>query len=91
MKSILKIRSLLNRHLSHNKGYFLATRSLKPISRKFGFDRGTPIDRYWINKFIEENSQYIKGNVLEIGDSRYTKEFGKSVINSDVLDIDKKN
>lgn len=24
----------------------------EPISRKFGFDRGCPIDRYYINSFI---------------------------------------
>ena len=46
-----------------------------PISSKFGFDRGTPIDRYYIEKFLTENSNYIKGNLLEIADSNYSKKY----------------
>ncbi len=69
-------------------GYFLATRSLKPISRKFGFDRGTPIDRYWIESFLSDHHSDIKGRVLEIGDNRYTKQFGGNAVKqSDVLDV----
>ena len=29
-------------------------RRLSPISRHFGFDRGTPIDRYYIEGFLAE-------------------------------------
>lgn len=51
-------------------------RSKIPISRVFGFDRGVPIDRYYIEKFLELNSDLIKGVVLEIGDDVYTRSFG---------------
>jgi SAM-dependent methyltransferase len=51
-------------------------RTLEPVSRKFGFDRGTPIDRYYIERFLEENAGSIRGRVLEIGDDRYTRRFG---------------
>ncbi len=89
---ILKIRAWLNRQVfKKSKRYFVPVRSLKPISRKFGFDRGVPIDRYWIESFLQANSHHIKGHVLEITDSKYTSKFGKGVILSDVLDIDKKN
>jgi hypothetical protein len=60
-------------------------RSVHPKSQKFGFDRGGPINHYYIEKFIEENSQCIRGTVLEIADSRYTKKFGKNVIKSEIL------
>jgi hypothetical protein len=50
--------------------------SAQPVSRVFGFDRGLPIDRYYIEKFLDENRVHIRGRVLEIGDSRYTKKFG---------------
>jgi hypothetical protein len=33
----------------------------KPISAVFGLDRGTPIDRYYIEKFIDNN----KGSVVK--------------------------
>jgi SAM-dependent methyltransferase len=66
--------------------------NLKPLSSKFGFDRGMPIDRYWIEDFLYKNSNLIKGHCLEIGDSSYTKMFGKrKVSKTDVLDIDIKN
>jgi hypothetical protein len=57
-----------------------------PISCVFGFDRGTPIDRYYIETFLHKNQSDIKGHVLEIGDSSYTKKFGEfRVTKTDVL------
>jgi SAM-dependent methyltransferase len=47
-----------------------------PISRHFGFDRGVPIDRYYIERFLERNSALIRGRTLEIGDDEYTSRFG---------------
>lgn len=60
-------------------------RQLKPISRVFGFDRGQPIDRYYIEKFLLENRHYIKGVVLEIGDNYYSKKFGTNIEKIEVL------
>jgi SAM-dependent methyltransferase len=61
---------------------------VEPISKKYGFDRGKPIDRYFIEQFLWENRQYIKGKCLEIVDSTYTKKYGgKNVTTSDALDI----
>lgn len=53
--------------------------TLKPISNIFGIDRGLPIDRYYIEKFLAENSCYIKGTVLEIADREYTLKYGIGV------------
>jgi hypothetical protein len=65
---------------------------VKPVSRKFGFDRGylyhpgKPIDRYYIEKFLFKNRKYIRGKTLEISGSTYTKKFGgKKVKESHVL------
>lgn len=51
-------------------------RSVEPVSRVFGLDRGVPIDRYYIEDFLSRNRADIKGCVLEIGDSTYTRKFG---------------
>ena len=51
-----------------------------PISTAFGTDRGTPIDRYYIEKFLQKNSLLIKGRVLEIGGSDYSRRYGGSKI-----------
>ena len=57
-----------------------------PFSRVFGFDRGLPIDRYYIERFLARQASDICGRVLEIGDNIYTKRFGGDrVIQSDVL------
>ncbi|MGE5329738.1 MAG: class I SAM-dependent methyltransferase [Deltaproteobacteria bacterium] len=54
---------------------------VNPVSSDFGFSRGTPIDRYYIEKFLGDNSCLIKGHALEIADSYYCKRFGGSKIN----------
>jgi len=65
---------------------------LKPFSTRYGYDRGGPVDRYYIENFLKKNKHVINGNVLEIKDSTYTKQFGTDrVTNSDILDIDQKN
>ncbi len=60
----------------------------KPASRRFAFDRGTPIDRYFIVRFLERNAEFIRGRVLEVGDRGYTQTYGKDrVSRSDVLHV----
>jgi SAM-dependent methyltransferase len=49
---------------------------ITPVSRQFGYDRGLPIDRYYIERFLGRHSADIQGRVLEIGDDSYTRQFG---------------
>ncbi len=46
-----------------------------PLSANFGWDRGTPVDRYYIERFLAEEAGAIRGAVLEVGDSAYTRKF----------------
>ena len=63
-------------------------RRLDPISREFGFNRGRPVDRYYIENFLERQRADIRGHVLEIGDNAYTRRFGgERVEQSSVLDV----
>jgi SAM-dependent methyltransferase len=65
---------------------FGSLRRLRPISRKFGFERGQCIDRYYIERFLETQSADIRGRVLEVGERCYTTKFGADrVVLSDVL------
>ncbi len=60
----------------------------EPISEQFGTERGEPIDRYYVDKFLSNNSNYIQGDVLEIEDNTYTNKFsGGNVKNSFVMDV----
>jgi SAM-dependent methyltransferase len=66
-------------------------RRTTPVSDRWGWDRGTPIDRHYIDAFLEEHRGDIRGRVLEVRDSRYTERFGSGVTQADVLDIDESN
>ena len=67
-------------------------RNTRPLSRDFGYDRGTPVDRRYIERFLEQHRSDIQGRVLEIKDAGYTRQFGaERVTQSDVLDIDADN
>lgn len=71
---------------------FKKLRTLAPVSRMFGMDRGLPIDRYYIEKFLAERAADIRGHVLEIGDDAYTRKYGgKRVSQRDVLHIKEGN
>jgi len=63
-------------------------RRLSPFSRNYGLDRGLPIDRYYIERFLQGHSSDIQGRALEIGDSRYIRTFGgEDVVAYDVLHV----
>lgn len=63
-----------------------------PISRKFGYDRGGPIDRYYIERFLASHAADVRGRVLEVKDAAYTKRFGGDrVTRSEVLDLNAAN
>jgi len=59
---------------------------LEPVSREFGFDRGKPVDRWYIERFLSEHRSDIRGAVLEVAESTYTQWYGDGhVSRSDVL------
>jgi hypothetical protein len=51
---------------------------INPLNDVFGYRRGTPIDRFYIQKAIGEYSKEIKGSVLEVGGNEYTKCFSQT-------------
>jgi SAM-dependent methyltransferase len=51
-------------------------RRLRPVSRQFGYDRGLPVDRYYIERFLETHRQDVAGRTLEVGDDEYTRRYG---------------
>jgi SAM-dependent methyltransferase len=66
-------------------------RRITPLSAHWGTDRGTPLDRYYIERFLELHRADITGRVLEVKDGDYTRRFGREVAGSDVLDVDAGN
>jgi len=59
---------------------------VEPLSRNYGFDRGWgfkttgwgfAVDRYYVEKFLYQNRQYVKGRILEIGEDVYATRYAQ--------------
>lgn len=60
----------------------------EPLSNNFGYERGTPIDRFYIEGFLQEHSGDVGGRVLEIGSDDYSRRYGGGRISrQDILDL----
>lgn len=62
---------------------FGSLRRLRPIDRWYGWGRGTPVDRVYIERFLERQAGQddyligdVRGRVMEVGDDKYTRRFG---------------
>jgi SAM-dependent methyltransferase len=70
-------------------------RRVHPIGREFGIDRplpgedrGLPVDRHYIERFLERHVGDIRGRVLEVGDDAYMRRYGGDrVTRRDILNI----
>jgi SAM-dependent methyltransferase len=66
--------------------------TVEPINDDFGFERGTPIDRFYIEQFLRSNAGDIAGRVLEVGDDVYCRRFGgQRITQQDVLHVSADN
>lgn len=66
-------------------------RRLEPVSRVWGIDRGQPIDRFYIERFLETEADAIKGDVLEVKDPAYAKRFGARARSVAAVDVASQN
>jgi SAM-dependent methyltransferase len=60
-------------------------RRLTPIDPNWGFERGTPIDRVYVERFVGGHASDIRGRVLEIAAPDYATRFGSGVERVDIL------
>lgn len=77
------MKKQLNRLFKKPNWYNL--RNLEPISRVFAFDRGTPIDRIYIEDFLEKNKDLVRGVTCEIADNTYSKKYGSNIEKFEIL------
>jgi SAM-dependent methyltransferase len=57
-------------------------RRLSPVSPVFALDRGFPIERYYIEHFLEKHRNDIRGTALEFGDTHYLDKFGGAAVSA---------
>jgi hypothetical protein len=55
------------------------------VTDNWGAARGRPIDRAYIELFLSQHRGDIRGDVLEIGDNRYTLRFGEGRVRKSVI------
>lgn len=63
-------------------------RRTEPLTR-WGYDRGTPVDRWYIDRYLQENRQLVHGRVLEVKADHYASRLGAAEV--EVVDIDVTN
>lgn len=92
IKQIIKSWILaIRRFLTPSVQTWIDCKTPSPLSHKFGFDLGTPIDRFYTNVFFEQNRRFIQGKICEIADNSYTLQFGTNISESTILHIDHSN
>lgn len=84
-----KIRNFFHRVLNPFRWYNL--RSTIPVSSIFGLDRGTPIDRIYIEHFLKLNKGMIRGVCCEIAENTYSQKFGSGVDQFEILHYNNEN
>jgi hypothetical protein len=62
-------------------------RRVEPFSGIFGFDRGTPVDRFYLHRFLDQHRSVVTGRVLEVQVPSYTRTYGHDVETSHTVDI----
>lgn len=88
---VLDLRGFLRGH-GHDRVDLGELQHAFPVSRDWGYDRGTPVDRVFIERFIADHAADVRGRVLEIQEGDLSKRFGgRAVTRIDVLDIAPQN
>ncbi|WP_108913499.1 MULTISPECIES: class I SAM-dependent methyltransferase [unclassified Frankia] len=49
---------------------------VRPFSDRYGWDRGLPVDRHYIEQWISRHANDIRGHVLEVKNAEYSSRFG---------------
>jgi SAM-dependent methyltransferase len=89
-----ELRRRLLRARARATGYRLPSfgRRMAPFSRIYGYDRGTPVDRYYIDQFLGRHRSFagygtgdLRGVAMEVGGDEYARGFGGAIERVDVL------
>jgi SAM-dependent methyltransferase len=68
------------------------TLGIAALSERWGSDRGTPLHRLYVARFLEEHRASIAGRCLEFNDPGYLERFGGPRVTSiDIIHIDDTN
>ena len=78
-------RALKGTRLYPHSAGLLSALPREPLDDTYGMNRGTPVDRYYIEQFLEAHKGLIRGRTMEIGDRFYTRKFGGERVTESVI------
>ncbi len=89
----LRVRTAVRQRLARlDRPRWGNLRRREPFSSYYGFDRGTPVDRFYIERFLADRAHDIRGAVLEVGHARYARAFpGSAPARVEIVDNDRSN
>ena len=92
MIGIRRLARILRRGFRVARGRLLLAGGVRPVSRAFGYERGQPIHRYYVQRFFERHCSQIRGRCLEFHDPGYVRSYGgRRPSQIDVLDLSEEN
>jgi len=63
-------------------------RQIEPVDPNWGGKRGQIVDRFFIERFLAEHAEDVRGHVLDFGDDAYARRFGRAKVTKvDVLNL----
>lgn len=62
-------------------------RRTTPVSANWGFERGTPIDRHYAERFFSARRERITGLVLEVQRDEFSSRYGERIERVDTVDF----
>jgi len=89
-KTVLKAAQRSNRGLPGRRVNWGDIARRAPFSSVYGWDRGLPVDRFYIDAFMAKNQHLVTGSVLEVRSPLYARRYGTPG-KITVLDIDREN
>jgi SAM-dependent methyltransferase len=66
-------------------------RRFEPVDPNWGFGRGTPVDRWYIDRFVAQHAHDVRGRVLEVMAATYADQHADASTRVEILDIDAAN
>lgn len=74
-------------HRLRRPAWLGVSRRTTPISRHWGGERGTPVNRWYYKRFLDTHEKDIRGRVLEVRDQLYSSQY-PAVTEIEIIDID---
>jgi len=88
----IRLRNRLARLPFRSWARFLLGFGTAPFDGFWAWSRGTPVHRWYLDRFIEEHRADIRGHVLEFSEDRYATRYGgEKVTKLDILDLEATN